>query len=258
MFMATNILAAMNDVAKLAKLTADANVENAQRELDLTAKKELIAIAGALNAAATKGVNELVYNLSTSITRLTNLNLAYALDLIEADMTAAGYAFEKILNNKTGATSGYTIIWEYVEPTEENTDPDPVTPDPDPVTPDPEPVTPDPSEPEENTLPEGAESDGEGGYYLVVDGVRRHYNAAGEDITEPEETPDPVVPDPNEHEETQPTYDEVTAEDVAALEEGQGPVDMNWYELNGETYELSQDETVVAGKTYYKLRTLDE
>ena len=253
--MATNILAAMNDVAKLAKLTADANVENAQRELDLTAKKELIAIAGALNAAATKGVNELVYNLSTAITRLTNLNLAYALDLIEADMTAAGYAFEKILNNKTGATSGYTIIWEYVEPTE----------DPDPVTPDPDPVTPDPSEPEENTLPEGAESDGEGGYYLVVDGVRRHYNAAGEDITEPKETPDPVEPDPvvpdpdpNENEETQPTYDEVTTEDVAALEEGKGPVDMNWYELNGETYELSQDATVVDGKTYYKLRTLDE
>ncbi len=246
--MATNILAAMNDVAKLAKLTADANVENAQRELDLTAKKELIAIAGALNAAATKGVNELVYNLSTAITRLTNLNLAYALDLIEADMTAAGYAFEKILNNKTGATSGYTIIWEYVEPTEEGTNPDPVTPDP-------EPVTPDPSEPEENTLPEGAESDGEGGYYLVVDGVRRHYNAAGEDITEPEVTPDPVDPDPNE---TQPTYDAVTAEDIAALEEGQGPVDMNWYELNDETYELSQDETVVEGKTYYKLRVLDE
>lgn len=241
--MATNILAAMNDVAKLAKLTADANVENAQRELDLTAKKELIAIAGALNAAATKGVNELVYNLSTSITRLTNLNLAYALDLIEADMTAAGYAFEKILNNKTGATSGYTIIWEYVEPTE-----DPVTPDPK-----------DPEDPEqENTLPEGAESDGEGGYYLVVDGVRRHYNAAGEDITESAETQDPVDPDPNEQEETQPTYDAVTAADIEALEEGQGPVDMNWYELNDETYELSQDATVVEGKTYYKLRTLEE
>ncbi len=250
--MATNILAAMNDVAKLAKLTADANVENAQRELDLTAKKELIAIAGALNAAATKGVNELVYNLSAAITRLTNLNLAYALDLIEADMTAAGYAFERILNNKTGATSGYTIIWEYVEPTEEETDPDPVTPDSDPVTPDPN----EPEDPEqENTLPEGAESDGEGGYYLEVDGVRRHYNAAGEDITESEATPDP---NPNENEETQPIYDAVTAEDIEALEAGQGPVNMSWYELNDETYELSQDETVVEGKTYYKLRVLNE
>lgn len=116
--MATNILAAMNDVAKLAKLTADANLENAQRDLDLTAKKELIAIAAALNTAANKGVNELVYNLSSAITRLTDLNLAYALNLIEADMTAAGYTYTQILNNRSGAVAGYNIAWEYVEPTD--------------------------------------------------------------------------------------------------------------------------------------------
>jgi hypothetical protein len=113
--MATNILAAMNDVAKLAKLTADANAENAQRELDLTAKKELIAIAAAINAAAAKGVNELDYNLSAAVNRLTNLNLAYALGLIEADMEAANYTFEQHLNARTHAVDGYKITWEYVE-----------------------------------------------------------------------------------------------------------------------------------------------
>ena len=85
--MATNILSAVNDVARLAKLTADANEANAMRELDLAAKKELIGIAAAVNAAAAKGISEIAYKLSGTITGLTGLNLEYAIGLIEADMS---------------------------------------------------------------------------------------------------------------------------------------------------------------------------
>ncbi len=107
--MATKILSAVNDVARLAKLTADANEANALRELDLAAKKELISIAGAVNAAAAKGITEISYKLSNAITGLAALNLTYAIELIEADMTEAEYEFEqKKVNDKI---TGYDISW---------------------------------------------------------------------------------------------------------------------------------------------------
>ena len=107
--MATNILSAVNDVARLAKLTADANEANAMRELDLAAKKELIGIAAAVNAAAAKGISEIAYKLSGAITGLTGLNLEYAIGLIEADLTCAEYEFEQ---KKTGdKVTGYDISW---------------------------------------------------------------------------------------------------------------------------------------------------
>lgn len=107
--MATNILSAVNDVARLAKLTADANEANAMRELDLAAKKELISIAAAVNAAAAKGISEIAYKLSGAITGLTGLNLEYAIGLIEADLTGAEYEFEQ---KKSGdKVTGYDISW---------------------------------------------------------------------------------------------------------------------------------------------------
>lgn len=107
--MATNILSAVNDVARLAKLTADANEANAMRELDLAAKKELIGIAAAVNAAAAKGISEIAYKLSGAITGLTGLNLEYAIGLIEADLTGAEYEFEQ---KKSGdKVTGYDISW---------------------------------------------------------------------------------------------------------------------------------------------------
>ena len=107
--MATNILSAVNDVARLAKLTADANEANAMRELDLAAKKELISIAAAVNAAAAKGISEIAYKLSGAITGLTGLNLEYAIGLIEADLTGAEYEFEQ---RKSGdKVTGYDISW---------------------------------------------------------------------------------------------------------------------------------------------------
>lgn len=92
--MATNILSAVNDIARLAKLTADANQANATRELDLAAKKELISIAAAINTAAAKGISKIAYKLSGTIASLTGLNLEYAIGLIEADLTGAEYEFE--------------------------------------------------------------------------------------------------------------------------------------------------------------------
>ena len=107
--MATNILSAVNDVARIAKLTADAIAANAIRELDLAAKKELIAIAGAVNTAAAKGITEISYKLSGAITGLTGEELAYAIALIEADMTNAEYEFEQ---KKSGEkVTGYEISW---------------------------------------------------------------------------------------------------------------------------------------------------
>ncbi len=107
--MATNILAAVNDIARIAKLTSDANTANAEQALDLNAKKELIAIATAVNAAAAKGDTTLNYSLTSAITSLTDLNLEYALALIEDDMTAAEYEFTRIL--KKDKITGYAIEW---------------------------------------------------------------------------------------------------------------------------------------------------
>lgn len=107
--MATNILSTVNDVARLAKLTADANDANAIRELDLAAKKELISIAAAINTAAAKGFSKITYKFSGAINSLTGLNLEYAIDLIEADLTSAEYEFEQ---KKTGnKVTGYDISW---------------------------------------------------------------------------------------------------------------------------------------------------
>lgn len=79
---------------------------------------------------------------------------------------------------------------------------------------------------------------------------------------EQEGDPDPITPnpDPNQGEqtETEPTYDAVTDDDILALNENEGPVDMGWYELDNETYVLSQDAKVDEEKTYYKLRVLGE
>ena len=88
-------------------------------------------------------------------------------------------------------------------------------------------------------------------------GYRIEWPAESEEQKEDPVTPDP---DPNQGEqtETEPIYDEVTDEDILALNENEGPVDLGWYELDNETYVLSQDTEVDEEKTYYKLRVLGE
>ena len=106
---ATKILSAMNDVARLAQLTADANEAKAVRAADLTIKKELLNIATLINAAANKGLKVLDYNLSGAVKKVDGFKA-----IIEAEFTEQGYTFEE-RENRSGVFSGYTITWELTE-----------------------------------------------------------------------------------------------------------------------------------------------
>ena len=227
--MATKILSAKADVALLAKLTAEATAAKQERKLELLVKTELLKIANAINTAANKGDTEITFALSAAVRKLDDLTA------IESEFTEQGYTFEKAY--KSSSFIGYRIEWP-AESEEQKGDPDPVTPDPDPnENQDPDPNQNQDPDPNQNQDPDPNEN---------PDPV----------------TPDPVTPDPDpdqgEQTETEPVYDEVTDEDILALNENEGPVDMGWYELDNETYVLSQDTEVDEEKTYYKLRVLGE
>ena len=225
--MATKILSAKADVALLAKLTAEATAAKQERKLELLVKTELLKIANAINTAANKGDTEITFALSAAVRKLDDLTA------IESEFTEQGYTFEKAY--KSSNFIGYRIEWP-AESEEQEGDPDPVTPDPDPnENQDPDPnqnQDPDPSENQDPVTPD------------------------------PDQNQDPVTPDPDpdqgEQTETEPVYDAVTDEDILALNENEGPVDMGWYELDDGTYVLSQDTEVDEEKTYYKLRVLGE
>lgn len=140
---ATKILSAMNDVARLAQLTADANEAKAVRAADLTIKKELLNIATLINAAANKGLKVLDYNLSGAVKKVDGFKA-----LIEAEFADQGYTFEE-RENSSGAFSGYTITWEVTEEDpnqgsdEGNENQDPVDPN----------TNTDPEDPNSNTDP---------------------------------------------------------------------------------------------------------
>jgi hypothetical protein len=219
-FMATKILSAKADVALLAKLTAEATAAKQERKLELLVKTELLKIANAINTAANKGDTEITFALSAAVRKLDDLTA------IESEFTEQGYTFEKAY--KSSSFIGYRIEWPAESEEQEE---DPVTPDPNPN----ENQDPDPNQnPDPNQDPDPT----------------------------PSENQDPVTPDPDpnqgEQTETEPVYDEVTDEDILALNENEGPVDMGWYELDNETYVLSQDTEVDEEKTYYKLRVLGE
>ncbi len=218
--MATKILSAKADVALLAKLTAEATAAKQERKLELLVKTELLKIANAINTAANKGDTEITFALSAAVRKLDDLTA------IESEFTEQGYTFEKAY--KSSSFIGYRIEWPAESEEQEE---DPVTPDPNPN----ENQDPDPNQnPDPNQDPDPT----------------------------PSENQDPVTPDPDpnqgEQTETEPVYDEVTDEDILALNENEGPVDMGWYELDNETYVLSQDTEVDEEKTYYKLRVLGE
>ncbi len=218
--MATKILSAKADVALLAKLTAEATAAKQERKLELLVKTELVKIANAINTAANKGDTEITFALSAAVRKLDDLTA------IESEFTEQGYTFEKAY--KSSSFIGYRIEWPAESEEQEE---DPVTPDPNPN----ENQDPDPNQnPDPNQDPDPT----------------------------PSENQDPVTPDPDpnqgEQTETEPVYDEVTDEDILALNENEGPVDMGWYELDNETYVLSQDTEVDEEKTYYKLRVLGE
>ncbi len=105
------ILSAVGEIANITSFST----EFAAKQAALAAKKELISIATAIYTAANKGRTSIDYNISSSITRLDTVNLAYALSIIETDMIEAEYQFVKTVRNNA---INYKIEWN-VETQEE-------------------------------------------------------------------------------------------------------------------------------------------
>ena len=105
------ILSAVGEIANITNFST----EFAAKQAALAAKKELISIATAIYTAANKGRTSIDYNISSSITRLDTVNLAYALSIIETDMIEAEYQFVKTVRNNV---INYKIEWN-VEAQEE-------------------------------------------------------------------------------------------------------------------------------------------
>lgn len=105
------ILSAVGEIANITSFST----EFAAKQAALAAKKELISIATAIYTAANKGRTSIDYNISSSITRLDTVNLAYALSIIETDMIEAEYQFVKTVRNNA---INYKIEWN-VESQEE-------------------------------------------------------------------------------------------------------------------------------------------
>lgn len=98
------ILSAVGEIANITSFST----EFAAKQAALAAKKELISIATAIYTAANKGRTSIDYNISSSITRLDTVNLAYALSIIETDMIEAEYQFVKTVRNNA---INYKIEW---------------------------------------------------------------------------------------------------------------------------------------------------
>lgn len=114
--MATMILIEKADVKEI----ADVYSKRLMKQAELAAKKELVSIATAIDAAAAKGNYELSYRLSGSITRLTGSYLATAMEIIAADITAAAYTSVTPEYKKgTEVVIGYTFNWGVAAPVEE-------------------------------------------------------------------------------------------------------------------------------------------
>lgn len=149
--------------------------ERLEKSAELVAKKELVSLSTAIDTAATKGLDNVIFKLSTSITKLVDNYFTIAIQVIENDIRAAGYDAERELDQK-GNIIGYAISWEEQEEETPNPNSDPNTPvdpnnpnsenptDPeDPNTPadptDPDPKDPDdpddPNDPNDSTDPEG-------------------------------------------------------------------------------------------------------
>lgn len=99
------ILSAVGEIANITSFST----EFAAKQAALAAKKELISIATAIYTAANKGRTSIDYNISSSITRLDTVNLAYAISIIEAELLETEYQFTKTVK---GNSISYKIEWE--------------------------------------------------------------------------------------------------------------------------------------------------
>ena len=98
----------LSSVSNIARITTF-STEFAAERTALLAKKELISIATAIYTAANKGKTFIDYVVSSSITRLDTVNLAYAISIIEAELLETEYQFIKTVR---GNSINYKIEWE--------------------------------------------------------------------------------------------------------------------------------------------------
>ena len=117
--MATSILIEKAAVANIASTYAARMLAQAK----LAAKKELVSMSTAIDAAAARGSYKLSYRLSGSITRLTDANLEAAMEIIEDEIEAANYTAATEVKNSKGVVVGYDFNWGAPdpEPVEETT-----------------------------------------------------------------------------------------------------------------------------------------
>ena len=111
--MAMNILIGKTSIASIADIVSARLAAQAL----LAAKKELVSMSTAIDAAAAKGNYQLSYRLSGSITRLAGINYDNAIDIIEDDIEAAGYEYKP--DKKGTILIGYTLNWGEPWPVEE-------------------------------------------------------------------------------------------------------------------------------------------
>ena len=89
--------------------------ERLMKSAELVAKKELVSLSTAIDSAAVKGLDNLIFKLSTSITKLSAQYKAVALQIIRDDIISANYDVE-LIQDRTGII-GFDISW--AEPEEE-------------------------------------------------------------------------------------------------------------------------------------------
>lgn len=83
--------------------------ERLKKSAELVAKKELASLATAIDTAATKGLDQVSFKLSASITKLTGEYHTIAIQVIEQDIRDAGYSAQRVITNDV--ITGYEISW---------------------------------------------------------------------------------------------------------------------------------------------------
>ena len=129
--MATMILIDKPAAAELARVYR----ERLMAQAELAAKKELVSMSTAIDAAAAKGNYELSYRLSGSITKLLGDYHTRAMELINADIENGGYAATP--NMRNDVVIGYELNWGEQQPDAgenegQGGEEEPVNPNPDP------------------------------------------------------------------------------------------------------------------------------
>ena len=98
---------------------------------ELIAKKELALMGLAINNAAAKGSTSVYYKASRDFTALQGEFYNKAVEIINADLQAAEYAWDVTYKAKSNYAVGFTFNWANLAPSDEEpepTDPEPTDP----------------------------------------------------------------------------------------------------------------------------------